>query len=88
MRSRTHCSDRASRTCGSTSNIEQHTISRLISAPPGYQGHDKPRQLTEPIRRRPYSLVLSDEIEKAHLHVAAILLQILDGECVTHPKRP
>ena len=62
---------------------EQHTISRLLGAPPGYAGHDEPGQLTEPIRRRPYSVVLFDEIEKAHPDVAAILLQILDDGRVT-----
>jgi ATP-dependent Clp protease ATP-binding subunit ClpC len=65
---------------------ESHTISRLIGAPPGYQGHDEPGQLTEPIRRRPYSVVLFDEIEKAHPDVAAILLQILDDGRVTDAK--
>jgi ATP-dependent Clp protease ATP-binding subunit ClpC len=65
---------------------EAHTISRLIGAPPGYQGHDEPGQLTEPIRRRPYSVVLFDEIEKAHPDVAAILLQILDDGRVTDAK--
>ena len=49
---------------------EAHTISRLLGAPPGYAGHDEPGQLTEPIRRRPYSVVLFDEIEKAHPDVA------------------
>jgi ATP-dependent Clp protease ATP-binding subunit ClpC len=65
---------------------ESHTISRLIGAPPGYQGHDEPGQLTEPLRRRPYSVVLFDEIEKAHPDVAAILLQILDDGRVTDAK--
>jgi len=65
---------------------EAHTISRLLGAPPGYQGHDEPGQLTEPIRRRPYSVVLFDEIEKAHPDVAAILLQILDDGRVTDAK--
>ncbi|MBV9440396.1 MAG: ATP-dependent Clp protease ATP-binding subunit [Candidatus Eremiobacteraeota bacterium] len=65
---------------------ESHTISRLIGAPPGYQGHDEPGQLTEPIRRRPYAVVLFDEIEKAHPDVAAILLQILDDGRVTDAK--
>ncbi|BDE07037.1 chaperone protein ClpB [Vulcanimicrobium alpinum] len=65
---------------------ESHTISRLIGAPPGYQGHEEPGQLTEPIRRRPYSVVLFDEIEKAHPDVAAILLQILDDGRVTDAK--
>jgi ATP-dependent Clp protease ATP-binding subunit ClpC len=65
---------------------ESHTISRLLGAPPGYAGHDEPGQLTEPIRRRPYSVVLFDEIEKAHPDVAAILLQILDDGRVTDAK--
>jgi ATP-dependent Clp protease ATP-binding subunit ClpC len=65
---------------------EAHTISRLLGAPPGYAGHDEPGQLTEPIRRRPYSVVLFDEIEKAHPDVAAILLQILDDGRVTDAK--
>jgi ATP-dependent Clp protease ATP-binding subunit ClpC len=65
---------------------EAHTISRLLGAPPGYQGHDEPGQLTEPVRRRPYSVVLFDEIEKAHPDVAAILLQILDDGRVTDAK--
>src|SRR6202790_1538791 len=65
---------------------ESHTISRLLGAPPGYQGHEEAGQLTEPIRRRPYSVVLFDEIEKAHADVAAILLQILDDGRVTDAK--
>jgi len=65
---------------------ESHTISRLLGAPPGYQGHEEAGQLTEPVRRRPYSVVLFDEIEKAHADVAAILLQILDDGRVTDAK--
>ena len=65
---------------------EQHTISRLLGAPPGYAGHDEPGQLTEAVRRRPYSVVHFDEIEKAHPDVAAILLQILDDGRVTDAK--
>jgi ATP-dependent Clp protease ATP-binding subunit ClpC len=65
---------------------EAHTISRLLGAPPGYAGHDEAGQLTEPIRRRPYSVVLFDDIEKAHPDVAAILLQILDDGRVTDAK--
>ena len=65
---------------------EGHTISRLLGAPPGYQGHDEPGQLTEPVRRRPYCVVLFDELEKAHPDVAAILLQILDDGRVTDAK--
>ncbi|HEV3152236.1 MAG TPA: ATP-dependent Clp protease ATP-binding subunit [Candidatus Baltobacteraceae bacterium] len=65
---------------------EAHTISRLLGAPPGYQGHDEAGQLTEPVRRRPYCVVLFDELEKAHPDVAAILLQILDDGRVTDAK--
>jgi ATP-dependent Clp protease ATP-binding subunit ClpC len=65
---------------------EAHTISRLLGAPPGYAGHDEPGQLTEAVRRRPYSVVLFDEIEKAHPDVASILLQILDDGRVTDAK--
>ncbi|HTU80724.1 MAG TPA: ATP-dependent Clp protease ATP-binding subunit, partial [Candidatus Acidoferrales bacterium] len=65
---------------------EQHTVSRLLGAPPGYAGHDEPGQLTEPVRRRPYCVVLFDELEKAHPDVAAILLQILDDGRVTDAK--
>jgi ATP-dependent Clp protease ATP-binding subunit ClpC len=65
---------------------ESHTVSRLLGAPPGYQGHDEPGQLTEPVRRRPYCVVLFDELEKAHPDVAAILLQILDDGRVTDAK--
>ncbi len=65
---------------------EPHTVSRLLGAPPGYAGHDEPGQLTEPVRRRPYCVVLFDEIEKAHPDVAAILLQILDDGRVTDSK--
>ena len=65
---------------------EQHSVSRLLGAPPGYAGHDDPAQLTEPVRRRPYCVVLFDELEKAHPDVAAILLQILDDGRVTDAK--
>jgi len=65
---------------------EGHTVSRLLGAPPGYAGHDEPGQLTEPVRRRPYSVILFDEFEKAHADVAAILLQILDDGRVTDAK--
>jgi ATP-dependent Clp protease ATP-binding subunit ClpC len=65
---------------------EAHTISRLLGAPPGYQGHEEAGQLTEPIRRRPYCVVLFDELEKAHPDVAAVLLQILDDGRVTDAK--
>ena len=65
---------------------ESSTTSRLLGAPPGYAGHDEPGQLTEPVRRRPYCVVLFDELEKAHPDVAAILLQILDDGRVTDAK--
>ncbi|MGC1381680.1 MAG: ATP-dependent Clp protease ATP-binding subunit [Candidatus Baltobacteraceae bacterium] len=65
---------------------EQHAVSRLLGAPPGYAGHDEAGQLTEPVRRRPYCVVLFDELEKAHPDVAALLLQILDDGRVTDAK--
>jgi ATP-dependent Clp protease ATP-binding subunit ClpC len=65
---------------------EAQTISRLIGAPPGYAGHDEPGQLTEAVRRRPYCVVLFDELEKAHPDVASLLLQILDDGRVTDSK--
>ncbi|MDQ3941263.1 MAG: AAA family ATPase, partial [Actinomycetota bacterium] len=58
--------------------MEKHTVSRLVGAPPGYIGYDEGGQLTEAIRRRPYAVVLLDEIEKAHPDVFNVLLQILD----------
>ena len=63
--------------------MEKHTVARLIGSPPGYVGYDDAGQLTEKIRRRPYSVVLFDEIEKAHPDVMNILLQILDEGKVT-----
>ncbi len=57
---------------------EKHTISRLIGAPPGYVGYDEGGQLTEAVRRRPYSVLLLDEIEKAHMEIFNVLLQLLD----------
>jgi ATP-dependent Clp protease ATP-binding subunit ClpB len=62
---------------------EKHTVSRLIGAPPGYIGYDEGGQLTESIRRRPYSVVLFDEIEKAHSEVFNVLLQLLDDGRLT-----
>jgi ATP-dependent Clp protease ATP-binding subunit ClpB len=58
--------------------MEPHSVSRLIGAPPGYVGYDEGGQLTEAVRRRPYSVILFDEIEKAHPDVFNVLLQILD----------
>ena len=63
--------------------MEKHTVSRIIGSPPGYVGYDEAGQLTEKIRRRPYSVVLFDEIEKAHPDVMNILLQILDDGHIT-----
>ena len=63
--------------------MEAHTVSRLIGAPPGYVGYDEGGQLTEAVRRNPYSIVLFDEIEKAHKDVLNILLQILDDGHIT-----
>ena len=62
---------------------EKHTVSRLIGAPPGYVGHEEAGQLTEAVRRRPYSVLLLDEIEKAHQDVFNVLLQILDDGRLT-----
>jgi ATP-dependent Clp protease ATP-binding subunit ClpB len=62
---------------------ERHTVSRLVGAPPGYIGYEEGGQLTEAVRRRPYSVVLLDEIEKAHPEVFDILLQILDDGRLT-----
>ena len=62
---------------------EKHTVSRLIGAPPGYVGYEEGGQLTEAVRRRPYSVVLFDEIEKAHREVFNVLLQLLDDGRLT-----
>ena len=63
--------------------MEKHTVSRLVGSPPGYVGYDEAGQLTEKVRRKPYSVVLFDEIEKAHPDVLNILLQILDEGRIT-----
>src|SRR5271166_6194810 len=63
--------------------MEKHTVSRLVGAPPGYVGYDEGGQLTEAVRRRPYSVVLFDEIEKAHQDVFNVLLQLLDDGRLT-----
>ncbi|KAJ7522209.1 hypothetical protein O6H91_18G001500 [Diphasiastrum complanatum] len=63
--------------------MEQHCVARLIGAPPGYVGYDEGGQLTEAVRRRPYSVVLFDEIEKAHHAVVNVLLQLLDDGRLT-----
>jgi ATP-dependent Clp protease ATP-binding subunit ClpB len=66
--------------------MEKHAVARLIGAPPGYVGYDEGGQLTEAIRRRPYAVVLLDEIEKAHPEVFNILLQVLDDGRLTDSK--
>ncbi len=66
--------------------MEKHSVAKIIGSPPGYIGHDESGQLTEKVRRRPYSVVLFDEIEKAHPEVFNILLQILDDGHVTDSK--
>jgi ATP-dependent Clp protease ATP-binding subunit ClpB len=63
--------------------MEKHTVARLIGAPPGYVGYDEGGQLTEAVRRRPYSVVLFDEVEKAHKDVFNVLLQVLDDGRIT-----
>src|SRR5690606_34989382 len=63
--------------------MEKHSVSRLIGAPPGYVGYEEGGQLTEAVRRRPYGVVLFDEIEKAHPDVSNVLLQVLDEGRVT-----
>ena len=65
---------------------EKHSVSRLIGAPPGYVGYDEGGQLTEAVRRKPYSVILFDEIEKAHPDVFNILLQVLDDGRLTDNK--
>lgn len=66
--------------------MEKHTVSRLVGAPPGYVGYDEGGQLTEAVRRRPYSVVLLDEIEKAHPDVFNVLLQVLEDGRLTEAK--
>ena len=63
--------------------MEKHAVSRLVGAPPGYVGYEEGGQLTEAVRRRPYSVLLLDEIEKAHPDVFNILLQLLDDGRLT-----
>ncbi|MEG1787730.1 MAG: ATP-dependent Clp protease ATP-binding subunit [Kiritimatiellia bacterium] len=63
--------------------MEKHTVSRLVGSPPGYVGHEEGGQLTEKVRRRPYSVVLFDEIEKAHPDITNMLLQIFEEGCLT-----
>ena len=63
--------------------MEKHSVSRLVGAPPGYVGYDEGGQLTEAVRRRPYTVVLLDEIEKAHPDVFNVLLQVMDDGRLT-----
>ena len=63
--------------------MEKHSVSRMIGSPPGYVGYDEGGQLTEKVRRKPYSVILFDEIEKAHPDVFNILLQILEDGILT-----
>ena len=67
--------------------MEKHAVSKLIGSPPGYVGYNEGGQLTEKVRRNPYSVVLFDEIEKAHHDVFNILLQILDDGRLNRFKR-
>jgi ATP-dependent Clp protease ATP-binding subunit ClpB len=66
--------------------MEKHTVARLIGSPPGYIGHDEGGQLTEAVRRHPYSVILLDEIEKAHRDVLNVLLQVMDDVRLTDAK--
>merc|ERR1712127_950476 len=66
--------------------MEKHTVSRLVGAPPGYVGYDQGGQLTEAVRRNPHSVILFDEVEKAHEDVLNILLQIMDEGSLTDGK--
>ena len=66
--------------------MEKHSVARLIGSPPGYIGHDEGGQLTEAVRRRPYSVILLDEVEKAHADVFNVLLQVLDDGRLTDSK--
>jgi len=66
--------------------MEKHSVAKLIGAPPGYVGYEEGGQLTEAVRRKPYSVILFDEIEKAHMDVFNILLQVLDDGRLTDSK--
>ena len=66
--------------------MEKHTVSRLLGAPPGYVGYDEGGQLTDAVRRRPYSVLLFDEMEKAHPDVFNVMLQMLDDGRLTDSK--
>ena len=66
--------------------MEKHTVARLIGSPPGYIGHEEGGQLTDAVRRKPYAVVLFDEVEKAHPEVFNLLLQVLDEGRLTDSK--
>ena len=66
--------------------MEKHSVSKLIGSPPGYVGYEQGGKLTEAIRRKPYSVILLDEIEKAHPDIFNLLLQILDDGILTDSK--
>jgi ATP-dependent Clp protease ATP-binding subunit ClpA len=66
--------------------MESHSVAKLIGSPPGYIGHDQGGQLTEAVRRKPYSVILFDEVEKAHPDVMNMLLQLLDDGRLTDSK--
>merc|ERR1719443_2682513 len=66
--------------------MEKHTVSKLIGSPPGYVGYDEESMLTDAVRRKPYSLVLFDEVEKAHPEVFNLLLQVLEDGRLTDSK--
>ena len=83
MANRLFDSDDASVRIDMSEYMEKHTVSRLIGAPPGYVGYEAGGQLTEAIRRRPYAVILFDEVEKAHPDVFNVMLQILDDGRVT-----
>ena len=68
---------------GSSEYMEKHSVARMIGAPPGYVGYDEGGQLTEAVRRKPYAVILFDEIEKAHPDVFNVLLQVLDDGRIT-----
>ena len=68
--------------------MEKHSVARLIGAPPGYIGYDEGGALTESVRRRPYQVILFDEIEKAHPDVFNVLLQVLDDGRLTDGQGP
>jgi ATP-dependent Clp protease ATP-binding subunit ClpB len=88
VHSRSFCLTTSERWFGSTCReyMEKHAVARMIGAPPGYVGYEEGGQLTEAVRRRPYSVILFDEIEKAHPDVFNVLLQILDDGRLTDSK--